>query len=156
MILERLAKRQDEWLRMAHKVSPQPFDALQDAYLKMYDRFKDKPKDLIDMQPQQEAMYMYLTLRSVSVSEIRREKKYTDLDNAPKAQQPYDLEEDKSFERRVCALEEKIEDWHWYDQKLFNLHIVEGMSMRKISRETGISVSSIFKTIKSCKKRLRE
>jgi predicted DNA-binding protein YlxM (UPF0122 family) len=49
-----------------------------------------------------------------------------------------------------------IEDWHWYDQKLFKLYRDTDMSIRKIAAETGISWVSIFNTLKKCKKDLND
>ncbi len=44
----------------------------------------------------------------------------------------------------------------WYDQKLFRIYRDEQKSIRQISNETGISVKSIFCTLKYCKERIRQ
>ena len=62
-----------------------------------------------------------------------------------------------------------VSSWYWYDAKLFRLHfpMVFGdldkdgqpkkpMSMRKIAKETGISLKSVFNSLKAAKMRLRE
>ena len=62
-----------------------------------------------------------------------------------------------------------VSDWYWYDRKLFKLHYpmvfdevdehgnaVKPMSMRKIAKETGISLKSVFNSLKAAKLRLRE
>lgn len=155
MILEHLAKRNDEWVKMARKFSEYPEDALQDAYLKIYERFKDKPEVFLEYEPQQQAMYMYLTLRSTSASNYKEGKKYADLPTFVEAEEEYDLSQDRQIERDLDLIYNEMNNWHWYDKKLALLHLEQGMSMREISRETGISLSSIFHTIKICKKRLR-
>ena len=48
-----------------------------------------------------------------------------------------------------------MNDWHWYDKGMFLLVINGPDSMRKISRDTTISLSSISNTMKKCKERLR-
>jgi predicted DNA-binding protein YlxM (UPF0122 family) len=39
---------------------------------------------------------------------------------------------------------------------LFDTYITNEKSMRKLSQETKISLTSVFNTIKNCKKRLKE
>lgn len=155
MILEHLAKRNDEWRRMAHKFSTEPDDALQDAYIKLYERFKKDPQAIVDMHPNQLAMYVYLTLRSCSITNIKVEKVFASLPEDILEADDYDFDADNLAEIRLKQIKKEYSAWHWYDQKLFKLHVIAGMSMREISRETGISLSSIFHTIKVCKERLR-
>ncbi len=62
-----------------------------------------------------------------------------------------------------------VSNWYWYDAKLFRLHFPmifgdldeygnpkKPMSMRKIAKETGISLKSVFNSLKAAKMRLRE
>ena len=163
MILELLARRNDDWLRMAKKFSLEPENALQEAYIKMHYRFKDCPEKVEAMDDGQLAMYMYLTIRSAASNTYKLDRRYAELDETqvtreslPFDSAPYDYEEDAETEKNLKAIKVLMNDWHWYDYKLFNLHIVEGMSMREISRQTGISLSSIFHTIKTCKQNLKD
>lgn len=48
-----------------------------------------------------------------------------------------------------------VQDLHWYDQKLLDLHINKGYSMRKISRMTKITNSSIKNSIKNAKETIK-
>jgi hypothetical protein len=50
----------------------------------------------------------------------------------------------------------EINNWHWYDKMLFELYKDTGKSMRDIESDTGISLSSIFCTLKNCKESLKE
>lgn len=156
MILELLAKRQNEWLRMAAKFGSNPKDSLQEAYIKMYDRFKEEPEKVSEMDDGQLAMYMYLTIRSVSADRFKSKIDLVSLEGAIEyLEDPYNLTEDRNTERRLDTIHNELQKWHWYDQKLLILHTIDGMSMREISRQTGISLSSIFHTIKTCKEKLR-
>jgi predicted DNA-binding protein YlxM (UPF0122 family) len=56
----------------------------------------------------------------------------------------------------LTILDDEVSNWHWYDQKLFKLYKDSDLSMREISKETNISVTSIFNTIKNCKTRINE
>lgn len=155
MILEKLAERQDEWLKMANKFSINPQDALQEAYLKIYHRFKDCPEDLLDKDDGQVAMYVYLTIRTTSAIDYHKENKYADLPDHLEEDEEYNLDLDRLTERRLDTIHNTINTWGWYDQKLFRLHFMDGMSMREISRETNISLASIFHTLKTCKQNLK-
>ena len=49
-----------------------------------------------------------------------------------------------------------IDKWYWYDKKLTKLYLNTNMSMRDISKETKISLSSIFNTLTNAKEKIRE
>lgn len=49
-----------------------------------------------------------------------------------------------------------IATWDYYDQMLFSVYLKKGISMRKMSRESGISFTSIYNSIKNCKNKLRQ
>ncbi len=53
-------------------------------------------------------------------------------------------------------IDKVVSSWYWYEAKLFRLHFNKGMSMRKIAKETGISLKSVFNTLKASKLKLRE
>ena len=152
--LDFLVVRHSEWVRMAHSVSQWPDESLQEAYLKLHNRFEDDMDGLLNRHPNEVSMYVWLTLRSCSAKIAERESKNQEL--------PEDLElEDENYQEAntselVESLKERIEDWHWYDKRLFELHFFERYPMRKISRETGISLSSIWHTLKTCKNRLND
>jgi predicted DNA-binding protein YlxM (UPF0122 family) len=66
------------------------------------------------------------------------------------------IEEEKEyFDKVIDKVESIVEDWYWYDKKVFNIHFYEEMSMRKISKETKISLSSIFNTLSNGKKKIK-
>jgi hypothetical protein len=49
-----------------------------------------------------------------------------------------------------------IATWDYYDQMLFSVYLKKGISMRKMSRESGISFTSIYNTIRNCKNKLQQ
>ena len=49
----------------------------------------------------------------------------------------------------------EIDKWHWYDRQLFNIYKDTELSIRDIAKETTISSSSIFNTIKNCKRKIK-
>lgn len=48
-------------------------------------------------------------------------------------------------------VENAMNEQHWFDKKMMNLYIYQIPNMRQISKETQISVDTIFKTIKRSK-----
>ena len=61
-----------------------------------------------------------------------------------------------SYDLYVIYFIHEVKQWHWYDQLLFDLYRTSGMSTRQIEGVTGISFKSVWKTIKTCKERLKE
>ena len=53
--------------------------------------------------------------------------------------------------KSAYKIDDEIENWHWYDKKLFVLYRDTNMSIRKIAAETNISWVSIFNTLKNAK-----
>jgi hypothetical protein len=66
---------------------------------------------------------------------------------------PEILEAKKRLEIKI---NQEVKQWHWYDQLLFDLYRTSGMSTRQIEGVTGISFKSVWKTIKTCKERLKD
>ena len=70
---------------------------------------------------------------------------------------PDSIEDQKiHFDEIFDKIDRITKDWYWYDKKIFNIHFYNEMSMRKISRETKISLSSIFNTLSNVKQKIRE
>ena len=61
------------------------------------------------------------------------------------------IEEHKAYNDICMLIDDELENWHWYDRKLFKLYRDTDMSMRDIATETNISLISIFHSIKNYK-----
>ena len=153
--LDYFCEYHSEWLRMARAISPNADDILQEAYLKIYSSFSKRPEKLAEMHYNQLSMYMWLTLKSCSIRDAKCESQYSEL--------PENLEqcEEKYIEPRdavgiLKVVQREVTKWDWYEKRLFELHYEQGIPMRKISRETGISLSSIFHTLKNCRNQLKD
>ena len=66
------------------------------------------------------------------------------------------VEEKLKFDEVLDTVEDIVDDWYWYDNKIFNIHFFEEMSMRKIAKDTKISLSSIFNTLSNGKAKIKE
>jgi len=179
-ILDILAKRHTDWIKMAKafKIDEDKANELvQDMYIRMYDYTKDVNRIMYN-ETEINTFYIYITLRNLYYS------KYTNYNNNNnktilfsdyKATHDhkrldevfnklfYDFEEHTDNYKKKINLEalynkidEIIEDWYWYDKKLTKLYLNSEMSMRDISKETKISLSSIFNTLTNAKEKIRK
>jgi fructose-specific phosphotransferase system component IIB len=53
-------------------------------------------------------------------------------------------------------IDNHIENWRWYEKKLFILYRDSNLSIRGIAAETGISWVSIYHTLKDAKNEIKE
>lgn len=63
---------------------------------------------------------------------------------------------DSLYVNIVQDIDNFVDTWYWYDAKLFKLYYKKGMSMRKIAKETRISLKSVFNSLTKAKQRIRE
>lgn len=191
--IELLAKRDDEWLKMAMSFGLEKKDArelTQEMYLRMDKYVKDIDKIMYN-ETEVNTFYVYTTLSNLFYtrrSKLKREKvavtfnsplldaefyqeledELTESDFRKKSKEikvQFSESFDKSYNRYLFEslfgnlkedIDKIVSTWYWYDSKLFKLYYDKGMSMRKIAKETGISLKSVFNSLKAAKMRLRE
>ena len=101
---------------------------------------------------------MYFTLRSLFYQYYNKKKKVNkvDVDGCWELFDDSNIEEHNAYNEICLLIDEEIKDWNWYDRKLFKLYRDTDLSMRDISKETGISLISIFHSLKNHKAILKE
>ena len=68
----------------------------------------------------------------------------------------YDAPKHSAEERMISKIQSEVESWeHWYDRKLFKIYYETDISMRKLAKETNISVTSIFNSCKNYKELIK-
>lgn len=174
-ILDILAKRHTEWLNMAKSFKLDNNDAnelVQNMYLRMYDYTKDV-KRIMYNEKEINTFYIYITLRNLYYSKFTNYKKknktvlFSDIDKENFKyiinKMSYDIDDfEDNYKKKVnlealCnKIDSVIDDWYWYDKKLTKLYLNTDMSMRDISKETKISLSSIFNTLTNAKEKIRK
>lgn len=174
-ILDILAKRHTEWVKMAKafKISEDKANELvQEMYLRMHDYTKDV-KRIMYNEKEINTFYIYITLRNLYYSKFTSYKKknktilFSDIDEENFKhiinKMSYDIDEfEDNYKKKVNLealynkIDSLIEDWYWYDKKLTKLYLNTDMSMRDISKETKISLSSIFNTLTNAKEKIRK
>jgi DNA-directed RNA polymerase specialized sigma24 family protein len=115
-------------------------DIVMEAYI-----YIDKKENVNDS-------YFWSLLRSLTVNLQRQKNKHqiSELDeNIVIFENEYIETQYKGY------ILEFIDNWYWYDRKLFLL-VKSGYSMRRIARETGIGFNSIYNTVKNCEQKIKE
>ncbi len=162
-VIDILAEKHNDWINMAKSFGVSPEDAnelVQQMYIRITD-YVGNAKKILYNDTEVNTYYVYVTLRNLYLSKHHSGKKNTiyleeqkDIDIMLL---PESVEEQKrNFDKIFDKIDRITEDWYWYDKKIFNIHFYNQMSMRKISRETKISLSSIFNTLSNGKKKIRE
>jgi len=136
--LKEICKQHQRWINTVKQFGITDFaeDVVQEAYLKC-----------LEKETVNEA-YFYLTLRSLSMDLHRKQKQIIKV-SIDEVNIITEIEE----HNEVLNL---VNDFHWFDKEVFFLYYDNKMSMRKIAEETGISLSTIFKTIQNCNLKIKK
>ena len=151
-----LAKHHKDWVRIVNSFGEYFLadDIVQETYIKI---IRLNHIDKIVTETINKSM-MWLVLRSVYIDHIRSLKNtYVSTDQCLELQSSgHDLQKDEAFSLIESKIQKEMNQWHHYDKMLFNLYRESKLSMREIADATKIHYTSIFHTLKRCKKRLQE
>lgn len=68
----------------------------------------------------------------------------------------FDLEKELEWNNFRNKAESEVNNWDWYNKKLFSIYRDSNISIRGLAKETGISFVSIFHSLKKHKEKLKE
>lgn len=155
-----VAKRHYEWIKIVNSFSEYDFaeDLVQEMYLTIY-KYADEEK--IIKNGVVSRGYIFFTLRSIYFQYYNSKRKiikvYLDNEKTTTEIQNIDEMDEQIAYNKICTLmDEHIDNWRWYEKKLFLLYRDSGLSIRGIAAETGISWVSIYHTLKAAKQELKE
>ena len=178
-VIDLLAQKNDDWIRMAKSfkiTDDQANEIVQEMYLRINDYVKDAKKIMFD-DKQVNTFYVYITLRNIYYSNFYNTGKniknrkviyFSDIVDKDDSRNlaKYMIEDPEEAQKiidkkikldnLIDKIEEEIDTWYWYDKKMTKLYMNTKMSMRDISKETKISLSSIFNTLTNAKEKIRE
>jgi len=161
MILQLLCKNQEKWESMAKAMGcPDHLihDVVQDVYLKIVEM--KNPQKILYGEDDVNHFYVYLTIRSVFLSVLQEEKRSTSIPRVELSlyleHDPVDMEKEEAWERLWCKISSQIDTFGRYGSKLTNSYFKSDRSMRQMAEESGISLTSIFNSIKKYKAYLQE
>ena len=151
--IEQVAKHHKEWVEIIHKLGEFDYaeDIVQESYIALM-KYANADK-LIDANGFVRKGYMFFTLRSLYYQFYNKKKKINKVsfNGCWELFDDSNVEEHKAYNDICLLIDDEIDNWHWYDRKLFKLYRDTDMSMRDIAKETNISLISIFHSIKNYK-----
>lgn len=142
-------------------------DLTHDLYVKIQneiDKIEDKPAEVqkfLDRFYNGQTLNIYTTLKNMFIDKLRRENKYKRLDytKLSKREKPNIIEEsiDQDFDETILKdVNDYVDTFYWFDKKLFNLYRYEFKEHKTLmSNETKLSISTIYRTVKRCKVKIR-
>lgn len=153
-----VAKQHKEWVRIVNGFGEYDYaeDIVQESYLILYKYAK--PEKVIENGNIRRG-YMYFTLRTTYYLYYNSKRKINKVsidDGLLQLEDTNDLREQNAYNMICEKIDNEIENWHWYDKKLFILYRDTDMSIRKIASETKISWVSIFNTLKNAKSIIKD
>lgn len=158
--LGKVAERHKEWVAIVKSFGEYDYaeDLVQEMYLTIY-KYADESKVIRNGVVSRG--YCYFTLRSLYYQYYNSKKKITkvSLDDdevtlqIPDASQ---MDEQIAFHKICTMIDEHIEGWRWYENRLFKLYRDSNLSIRGIAAETNISWVSIFNTLKNAKQEIKD
>lgn len=152
-----VAKHHKEYVAMVKSFGERVYyeDIVQEMYLRI---LKYTNPDAIIKDGKVNKSYIYLVLKSIFLTYVRTKSKIDKVSLDETGQLRYeeiDNELIASQTRTDELIQLEMNQWEWYDKMLFEVYVSDDKSMRQLAKETGISVTSIFNTIKNCKSKLR-
>ena len=160
-LIELLGEKHKDWIHMAKsfKISDEDANELvQEMYVRISKYIENQEKIMYNSE-ELNTYYIYVTLRNLFLSNYHKYNKANHflLENEDDfIDSPPDMEVEDLFDGLVNSIDKQVTKWYWYDKKIWNIHFYSKMSMRKIARETKISLSSIFNTLSNGKSEVRE
>jgi RNA polymerase sigma factor (sigma-70 family) len=147
-MLSKLYKNHNKWLNIVKKLGGGDYseDIVQEMYLKL---------SKIELKEQTIDTFVYYVLRNMTFDLHRKKSNIFKVDLEDCVFLEYLEDQGKEeLETIYERIEDEVEDWHWYDKMLWQLY-TEDRTMRELAKDTKISLSSIFHTIKTCKERIK-
>jgi len=155
--LAKVAEHHKEWIKVVQKLGEYEVaeDIVQETYIALW-KYASAEK-ILDANGEVRKGYVFFTLRSLYYQYYNKKKLINKVpfDGCWELFDDSNIEEQNAYNDICLMIDEEIDNWHWYDKKLFKLYRDTNMSMRDIASETNISLISIFHSIKNYKEILK-
>jgi DNA-directed RNA polymerase specialized sigma24 family protein len=166
--LEKLASKHSTWVGLVKSMGCNPAyveDVVQDAYIRVYE-YLEKGVDISYGEDDVNDFYMYMTLRSIYLNQSKKKSVANEiLDIQEDAldftlnsirEEFIDVEGEKGFNRLMDKIFTEVNSWEFYSRNIFIAYFTTGLSLDKLSKETGIGRSSLYNSIKRYREIIRE
>lgn len=141
-------------------------DITQDLFVKIQKEINEIPNNEIEINKFLDRYvhgqaYIYQSIKQLLVNNYRRESKYTRLDYSSLTSserrfliQDIEAIQEESIQDKV---DKYVDTFYWFDKKVFNLYRYEFKTHpREMSKQTKLSESTIYRTVKRCKIKINE
>ena len=162
-----LADKHNDWIRMCLSFGADldtAKDLVQSMYLRMHNYVKDGER-IMYKDDEVNTFFIYVTLRNMYRTLMTKGSKYIEFEiveheGIDEQYEMYfeeaDLDEQAAFQRLVDKVYGEIDSWHRYDKLLSYKYLKTDYSLREIAKGSGISLTSIFNSMRNNKKILRK
>jgi DNA-directed RNA polymerase specialized sigma24 family protein len=155
--LAKVAEHHKEWVKVVQSFGEYDYaqDIVQETYIALW-KYASAEK-ILDEKGEVRKGYIYFTLRSLYFQYYNKKIKIqkVSFDGCWELFDDSNIEEHNAYNDICLMIDDEIDNWHWYDKKLFKLYRDTDMSMRDIASETKISLISVFNSIKNYKEILK-
>jgi RNA polymerase sigma factor (sigma-70 family) len=161
---QELAKYYPKLLKLAEKITKgnkvDAQDLVQDLYVIILEYDQEKIKKIVENGHLVFWSARVLMNQYVRTNSAFKTKYYTKLrtENYDVKNFKYfdGIEELVEFENKLQFVKDKMNNLHEYDKLLFEIYFSSGKSIRKLAKDTGISTTSIYTTLKNVKQYLKD
>tara|TARA_R100000482_G_scaffold43343_1_gene15116 strand:- start:68 stop:664 length:597 start_codon:yes stop_codon:yes gene_type:complete len=164
--MELLSKYHKLWISMGISMGiPKHLveDFVQEMYLRL-NKYVKNPEKIMYNETDVNKFYVYITIKNLYNDYLKERSKhhmvrlddievsFEVVETTSEAQLKQEVQKQKAEEKLVDLIQQEVGSWdRWYDQKLFKIYYETDISMRKLSADTNISVTSIFNSCKNYK-----
>lgn len=136
--MKEICKQHNRWINIVKQFGITDYveDVVQEAYIKCLEKERVNES------------YFFLTLRSLAMDLHRKQKKIIKV-----SIDEVNIISEIEQQNEVLEI---VDDFHWFDKEIFFLYYDEKMTMRKIAKETKISLKTIFTTIQKCNTKIKK
>ena len=157
-ILEQVAKHHDYFVELA-SVFDSEFaeDIVQEFYLLLH-KYQVTEQQMFTNGKLNRG-YCFIIIRNIHFQIYNVKKRITKCELNEEIYNmvdDFDLEKELDWNEFRTKAETEVNNWDWYDKKLFSIYRDSNISIRGLAKETGISFVSIFHSLKKHKEKLKE
>lgn len=164
-MLELLAKNHKTWIRMVRGFGADydlAQDIVQSFYLRMHKYVKDEERIMYNDE-EVNRFFCYVTLKNMYKTYMNAANKFVwfevredDAVDTELQEFAFDEAMETAFERLLHKISDEMNTWHRYDRILSEKYLKSDYSLRDIANGSGISLTSIFNSMRENKRILKE
>lgn len=164
-MLEKLAENHKIWLNMVLGFGADydlAQDIVQSFYLRMHKYVKDEDRIMYNDE-EVNRFFCYVTLKNMYKTYMNAANKFhffeireDDVIDEELRDFAFDEAMETAFERLIGKISDEMNSWHKYDKILSEKYLKSDYSLRDIANGSGISLTSIFNSMRENKRILRD